>query len=82
MDTVIALFVLLLLVGGVVLICIGIAAFALALLLPRKSGAVSTASDDIDGMNEGDYHNGPGGYQPQSAYWQSHYGHHDEDEEA
>lgn len=82
MESVLALIVLLVLLGGVFLICIGIVAFARALLSPRKSEAVSTSSDDIGGMNEGDYHNGPGGYQPLSPYRQSHYGHHHEDEEA
>ena len=27
-----------------------------------------------DGMNEGDYHSGPGGYEPNTAYPDTHYG--------
>lgn len=82
MDSVLALIVLLLLVGGVVLICIGIVAFVKAALSPLQSGDSSTSSDDIDGMNEGDYHNGPGGYQAMSSYPYSYYGgDHDEEHE-
>ena len=30
--------------------------------------------DFPDGMNEGDYHSGPGGYEPNTAYPDTHYG--------
>lgn len=42
------------------------------------------ASDDIDGMNNGDYYNGPGGYHATDGYENSHYGQiydHDEEDE-
>lgn len=80
MDSVLALIVFLLLLAGAVLICIGIITFVKAVLSPRQSGVISPGSDDIDGMNEGDYHNGPGGYEGMSSYPDSHYGgEHDED---
>ena len=80
MDSVLALIVLLLLLGGLVLICIGVVAFARAVLSPLQTGNGSASSDDIDGMNEGDYHNGPGGYQAMSSYPDSYYGEDHDDE--
>lgn len=38
------------------------------------TGAIRDASDEIDGMNEGDYHSGPGGYSPNTAYPETQYG--------
>jgi hypothetical protein len=82
MDSILALFVLLLLLGGAVLICVGIITFVRAVLSPLQSGANPTSRDEIDGMNEGDYHNGPGGYQAMSSYPDSYYGgDHDEEHE-
>jgi len=38
------------------------------------------AGEDLGGMNEGDFHSGPGGYEPNTAYPESHYGEFDRDE--
>ena len=35
---------------------------------------LSAAGDEIDGMNEGDYHSGPEGYSPMTAYPETQYG--------
>jgi hypothetical protein len=37
-------------------------------------GSEADASDEIDGMNEGDYHSGPAGYSPMTAYPETQYG--------
>jgi hypothetical protein len=52
--------------GGVAVAVTGAATVATASLL--------AASDEIDGMNEGDYHNGPAGYSPMTAYPETQYG--------
>lgn len=36
--------------------------------------------DHPDGMNEGDFHSGPGGYEPGTAYPETHYGEFGKDE--
>jgi hypothetical protein len=36
--------------------------------------------DHPDGMNEGDFHSGPGGYEPGTAYPETHYGEYGRDE--
>ena len=38
------------------------------------------AENHPDGMNEGDFHSGPGGYEPNTAYPDSHYGEFGRDE--
>jgi len=39
-----------------------------------SAGGLSAAGDEIDGMNEGDYHSGPAGYSPMTAYPETQYG--------
>ena len=73
------IFVAILLFGGAGLIIWGFFAFLFAI-----GKAVSTptphttttqpASDDIDGMNNGDYYNGPHGYSPMTGYPETQYG--------
>ena len=46
--------------------------------------ASHAAGDEIDGMNNGDYYNSPGGYHATGGYQNSFYGHiydHDEEDE-
>ncbi len=77
--------VLLILVGGIGLIGWGFVAFIRALTTPGPPLTTSMPSqqdpDDLDGMNEGDYHNGPGGYSPMTGYPDTFYGGGHEDDE-
>ena len=41
---------------------------------PREPSTTQQASDDIDGMNNGDYYNGPYGYSPMTGYPETQYG--------
>ena len=70
--------VLLMLIGGVALIIWGLISFVRAIgrsiSSPSQLPNVSSASDDIDGMNNGDYYNGPHGYIPMTGYPQTQYG--------
>ena len=72
----------LLLFGGLVLIIWGFFAFLFA-IGKALSGTASPvtrsttniiASDEIDGMNIGDYYNGPHGYSPMTGYPETQYG--------
>ena len=38
------------------------------------------AGNHLDGMNEGDFHSGPDGYEPNTAYPDTHYGEFGRDE--
>ena len=68
----------LVLIGGLVLIIWGFFAFLFAIGralsgTPRATPPVTrstsaTASDEIDGMNNGDYYKGPHGYSPMTGY--------------
>jgi hypothetical protein len=74
------IFIGLLLFGGLALIIWGFFAFIFAIgkavSTPRPPVTRSTtpASDDIDGMNNGDYYNGPHGYSPMTGYPETQYG--------
>lgn len=75
-----------LLIGGVALIGWGALAFMRAIFKPRVTPSslprLTSQGDDLDGMNEGDYHNGPDGYSPMSGYPETQYGgHFDNDSE-
>jgi len=78
--------VILLLVGGGGLILWGLLAFVRgigqALAAPPRSSVQNSnsASDEIDGMNNGDYYNGPHGYSPMTGYPETQYGSGFEDE--
>jgi hypothetical protein len=39
-----------------------------------NTSPIGAASDEIDGMNEGDYRSGPAGYSPMTAYPETQYG--------
>ncbi len=58
--------------SGVAVAVVGGAGIAAGAAL--STGAIGGASDEIDGMNEGDYHSGPGGYSPNTAYPETQYG--------
>ena len=76
-----ALVAILLLVGGVLLV-LGFFEFIRAITSPLGNASQVSSNDDLDGMDEGDYHNGPGGYSAGSSYRDSYYGgDHDEDHE-
>jgi hypothetical protein len=50
----------------------------------RSSSSSAPAGDELDGMNDGDYYNGPGGYHATGGYENSFYGQiydHDDDDE-
>ncbi|MDH6536945.1 hypothetical protein [Aurantimicrobium minutum] len=71
----------LLLFGGLVLIIWGFFAFLFAMgraltgsTPPVTQSTTDTASDEIDGMNNGDYYNGPHGYSPMTGYPETQYG--------
>ena len=51
----------------------GMAGVGLGATSASGSGGLA-ASDEIDGMNEGDYHSGPAGYSPMTAYPDTQYG--------
>ena len=68
-----ALVAILLLVGGVLLV-IGFFEFIRAITSPLGNASQASSNDDLDGMDEGDYHNGPGGYSAGSSYRDSYYG--------
>lgn len=79
--------VLVVLLGGISLIAWGVIAFIRALVSPSPNpqpARKSEDSDDLDGMNEGYYHDGPNGYSPMTSYPNSYYGrggHQDSDED-
>lgn len=71
----------LLILGGLGLVLWGAIAFIVAIgkalgTSAAKSEATkqSQTSDDIDGMNNGDYYNGPHGYSPVTGYPETQYG--------
>ena len=74
----------LVLIGGLVLIIWGFFAFLFAVgralsgttrtASPVTRSTTATASDEIDGMNNGDYYNGPHGYSPMTGYPETQYG--------
>ncbi len=70
--------VLLMLIGGVALITWGLLLFVRAIgrsiSSPSPRSRVASTSDEIDGMNNGDYYNGPHGYTPMTGYPQTQYG--------
>lgn len=45
-----------------------------------RQGGPDANGDHPDGMNEGDFHSGPGGYEPGTAYPDTHYGEYGRDE--
>ena len=69
-----------LLLIGIGLIIAGFIAFvrgigkALSSPPASPSQRSAQASDEIDGMNNGDYYNGPHGYSPMTGYPQTQYG--------
>ena len=71
---------LLLLVGGGALILWGLLAFVRgigqALVAPTGGAAQNNnaVSDYLDGMNNGDYYNGPHGYSSMTGYTETQYG--------
>ncbi|MDR9396619.1 hypothetical protein [Pontimonas sp.] len=46
----------------------------------KRQGGPDANGDHPDGMNEGDFHSGPGGYEPGTAYPETHYGEYGRDE--
>ena len=79
MESSLALVIGFLLISGGVLAVIGIIAFARSTFKPTPSSPRTSQDGLLDGMDEGDYHNGPGGYTASSSYSDSFYGgHHDE----
>lgn len=70
--------VLALLFGGIALILWGFVKFARAIFSsPTSRDSASNnkgITQDIDGMNEGDYYNGPHGYSPMTGYPETQYG--------
>lgn len=60
-----------LIIWGFIAILIG---FAKAISNPAPPQNYTPASDDIDGMNNGDYYNGPHGYSPMTGYPETQYG--------
>ena len=75
-----ALIIIVFLAGGVFIIWIGIGMIKLIWNLgnprpgTRRSQQTPETSDEIDGMNNGDYYNGPGGYHATGGYRNSFYG--------
>ncbi len=52
-------------------------------MLTAPAGNNDTSRGDgthVDGMNEGDFHSGPDGYEPNTAYPDTHYGEFGRDE--
>ena len=72
------IFIAILLFGGAGLIIWGFFAFLWAIAKgisnPTTPRNYTPASDDIDGMNNGDYYNGPHGYSPMTGYPETQYG--------
>ena len=70
--------VVLMLIGGVALIIWGLLLFLRAIgrsiSSPSPRSRAASISDEIDGMNNGDYYNGPHGYTPMTGYPQTQYG--------
>ena len=71
----------LLVLGGLGLVLWAVIAFITAMARAIKNTPSITpsmrhqsASDDIDGMNNGDYYNGPHGYSPMTGYPETQYG--------
>ena len=60
-----------LIIWGFFAILIG---FAKAISNPTPPQNYTPASDDIDGMNNGDYYNGPHGYSAMTGYPETQYG--------
>lgn len=73
-------------VGAIVLIGLGLISWGFitfvigigkALKTPPVTGTArkpTSATDEIDGMNNGDYYNGPHGYSPMTGYPETQYG--------
>lgn len=73
------IFIGLLLFGAAALLIWGFFAFIFAIGKalrgsPAQVRQTPPASDDIDGMNNGDYYNGPHGYSPMTGYPETQYG--------
>ena len=64
--------------GGLIAIIWGFFAFLWAIAKgisnPTPPQKYTPASDDIDGMNNGDYYNGPHGYSAMTGYPETQYG--------
>lgn len=72
---ILSIFIGLVLLAGVVLIIWGFFAFIKAIFSgPGVQQTENKLSDDIDGMNNGDYYNGPHGYSPMTGYPETQYG--------
>lgn len=72
---ILSIFIGLVLLAGVVLIIWGFFAFIKAIFSgPGVQQTENKQSDDIDGMNNGDYYNGPHGYSPMTGYPETQYG--------
>jgi hypothetical protein len=64
-----------LIVWGAIALFIGIVRFIFSPVTPRPEGTTPhNQSDMIDGMNNGDYYNGPHGYSPMTGYTETQYG--------
>lgn len=49
-------------------------------LSDARESAPDANGDHPDGVNDGDFHSGPGGYEPGTAYPDTHYGEYGRDE--
>lgn len=59
----------------VVLVALGLVVFLYSILTKGPSNGGSFAPEQPSGqMNEGDFHSGPGGYSPNTAYPETFYG--------
>ena len=71
-------FVVLLLLSGFFLFCWAIVVFVKALSKPKGEDSPNSSQDsvtgDLDGTNEGYYHDGPEGYSAMTSYPQTQYG--------
>ena len=64
-----------LIVWGGIAFVVGIMRFIFSPVAPSTQAAVpQNNSDMIDGMNNGDYYNGPHGYSPMTGYPETQYG--------
>lgn len=64
-----------LIVWGAIAFVIGIMRFIFSPVSPSTQTTVTqNQSDMIDGMNNGDYYNGPHGYSPMTGYPETQYG--------
>lgn len=75
---ILSVIVLLVLLMGAVFLIWGFFAFIKAIFsspgVPSAPQSTSNAADEIDGMNNGDYYNGPHGYSPMTGYPETQYG--------